>query len=318
MIDSKERLKELMLAHVLGCGFLGILAQLTGRDGERLDGVGGPNMDDSNTLAMVLVTGAVVAIGLVLTQKGWRRYLSLASLVMIVNGFVLANSRGAFLGLVAGVLVLAFSMAKRHRRMFWGFALVGALGLTVIVDKVFVDRMFTIQDVTSDDEAADASARSRVVIAKAQVQMFLEYPMGTGWRGTAVLSPRFMDSRWLMHDEDGNAERSSHNTFLTALSEQGIPGVMLYLGLLGWVLVAAFRVRVLRGPHDDPELVTLGASLCGVLVAIFTAGTTADYLSKEVQFWIYAALISMFWLAGNGQGAARPAPEAGATRPLAA
>ena len=299
MVDSKQRVTEVLLGHVLGCGMLGIYAQVIGRDGDRLDGVGGPGIDDSNTLGMYLVTGALVAVGLVLSQKGWKRYVSLASLVIITNGFVLANSRGAFLGLVAGGAVLAFSKAKQHRKMFWAFAAAALLGLTVLIDQAFIDRMFTIQDVASDSEEADQSARSRVVIAQAQLRMFLDHPLGVGHRGTAALSRQYLDEKWLTKDKNGSdaaPERSSHNTFLTTLVEQGIPGALLFVSLILWTLVAALRLRRLRGPNSDPVMTTLGASMCGALISVFVAGNTADYLLAEVQFWLQPTLVSVFWL----------------------
>lgn len=315
IVDTKERVRDLLFAHVLGCAFLGILALMTGRQGGRLDGVGGPNLNDSNSLGMFLATGAIIGVGLVLSQTGWRRYVSLGSLLLIVQGFVLANSRGAFLGFGAGVLVFAFCKAKQHRRMFWAFAVAGGLALTVLVDRVFIDRMFTIQDVTSESEEADSSARSRLVIAKAQIQMFLDYPMGTGRHGTAVLSPRYMDERWLTEDAEGNSARGSHNTFLTALAEQGLPGAAIYSILILWVFATPLRVWRLATSNDDPELATLGASLSASLWVVLTAGMTADYLYKEVQFWLYPALVTVFALGADKRfGAAtrpRPAPGGG-------
>jgi O-antigen ligase len=296
-IDSKERVRDFMLAHLLGCALLGIYAYTTGRQAGRLDGVGGPGIDDANTLGMYLVTAAVVGVGLVLTQTGWRRWVALAAMALCVEGFVLANSRGAFGGLVAGGLMLAFCVAKRYRRVFWAFAVVGVIGLASLVDQVFIERMFTVTDVASDSEEADASARSRVAIAEAQLRMFSEHPMGIGWRGTAVLSPSYMDRRWLTLAEDGNPQRSSHNTFMTALTEGGLPGGLIYLCLLLWVAVAAFRLRRLRGPQHDPELVTMGAALYGAIIVVLVAGLGTDYLAREVQFWLYAALVSVFRLA---------------------
>jgi hypothetical protein len=312
VLDSKERIRDLMLGHVLGCGLLGVYAHMAGREGDRLDGVGGPNIDDANTLGMYLASAMVLGLALVMTQKGWRRWASLLSLPLIANGFVLANSRGSFLGVVAGMLVLAFCMAPKYRRLFWSMALVGAVGLAVVVDKVFIERMFTIQDVTSESEAADTSARSRLVIAKAQLEMFIDHPMGSGRRGTAVLSPKYMDRQWLTGDED-NAERSSHNTFLSALAEQGIPGALIYGSLVLWVASAVFRVRRMNLQKVDPEIATFGAALCGGLIVVFVAGMTADYMVKEVQFWLYAALVSVFWLSEVGAQARRPErPAAGA------
>ena len=307
-VDSNERVRDLMLALVLGSGLLGVYAQFTGREGGRLDGVGGPNLDDSNSLSMYLAIGFVACLGLVLSQTGWRRYLSLAALPVIANGFVLANSRGSTIGLVAGVLVLAVCIASKHRWLFWSMAFAGVLAFGVIVDKVFIDRMFTIQDVTSEEEDADMSARSRLVIALAQLEMFVDYPMGSGRRGTAVLSPQYMDSRWLTGPAD-SMQRASHNTFLSALAEQGIPGAVIYVALVLWVIGAMFRLRRLNRPPRDPELTTLGAALCGGLMVVLVAGMTADYLVKEVQFWLYAGLVSVFWLSDAGQEEGSPSGE---------
>ena len=297
IVDTKERLRGFLSAHVFGCGLLGVYAQFTGREGNRLDGVGGPGMDDANTLGMYLATGVIVALGLVLTQTGWRRWVNLGLLVVIINGFVLANSRGPFLGLAAGGLVLVACKATQHRRVFWALVLVGVLGGTAIVDKAFVERMFTIGDVASLDEEADKSARSRVAIVEAQLRMAKDYPLGAGHRGTAALSTRYLDRQWLTGGgADPDAERSSHNTFMTALVEQGPPGALMYLALVGWLGHVVLRLRRLRAQRVDPELATFGAAICASIVVVFVAGWAADYLLAEVQFWMFAALVSVLQL----------------------
>ena len=227
--DSKERVRDVLQIHVFGCMLLGVLAFMTGREGDRLDGVGGPGIDDANTLGMYLVTGAMVAAGLFLTQRGWRRWLNLAAFVIVANGLVLTNSRGAVLAFVAGMLALLLVKARRHRRIYWAFALSGAVGLVFVVDDAFIRRMYTIEDVTSKNDEADMSARSRVEVANAQIQMFLDHPMGTGHRGTVVLSPLYLDPKWLTTASgDDTAARASHNSFLTALVEQGFLGALLF------------------------------------------------------------------------------------------
>ena len=301
MVESKRSLTDLMLGISLGCGLLGLFAQFTGRDGGRLDGVGGPGMDDSNTLGMYLATGVVVCIGLLLTQKGWRRWLSAATLLITFNGFVLANSRGALIGLATGVLVVALCKAREHGRLFWSLILVAAVGSTFVVDKTFVDRMLTIGDVREQNNLeADKSARSRVVIYEAQLRMAADYPMGVGFRGTVVLSPRYLDSEWLTRVPDigtGSEGRSSHNTFMTTLVEQGVPGALMYSGQIVWLLLAMFRIRRLGSRGADPELKTMTSALCGALVVVFVSGLATDYLMAEVQFWLFAALVSAFQLA---------------------
>ena len=317
LVDTKETLRDLMFAHAAGCTLLGILCQFVGRDGNRLDGVGGPGLDDANTLGMYLATGIIVSLGIFLTSKDWRRWASLGMMVLILNGFVLANSRGSFLGLVAGGLVLLFCKAREHRKMFWVLALAGLVGFSAIVDKTFVDRMFTISDVVEDSEDADMSARSRLELYKAQLRMAADYPMGVGFRGTATLSARYLDRRWLARDngaDDPDAARTSHNTLMTTLVEQGVLGLLLFLALVAWLLVAVLRVRGMNKRGTDADLITLSAATCGALIVVIVAGSATDYLMAEVQFWLFAALVSAFQLAG----AANPAPRQAGTSTLRA
>ena len=295
--DTKERVRDVLFAHMLGCALLGLLAHTMGRSGDRLDGVGGPGIDDANTLGMYLATGALTALGLLLTQRGWRRWVSLAAGAMILEGLVLTNTRGAFLGLVGGTLVFLVFKAREHRRLFWGVALVGLLGMAVIIDQKFVDRMLSIRDSTADTEDVDQSARSRLVLMRAQWEMFLAYPMGSGHRGTAALSRRYLDDRWLTtSDVEEERARSSHNTFMTTLVEQGVPGALMFIWLSIWTLRALVRLRSFARSHGDPELTTLGATVGAVLGVVFVSGSTADFLMAEVQFWMFALLVTLLQL----------------------
>lgn len=299
LIDSKKHLLTLLYAHALGCGLLGVFALSAPREDGRLEGVGGPGIDDANTLAMYMASGAIVCMGLMMTAKGWRRWFNLVVLALIGNGFVLANSRGAFIALVAGGLVLAVCKAREHRGVFWALALVGVVGFTFAVDKAFIERMFTIGDVAEQSEDADMSARSRVVIYEAQVRMAIDHPFGVGYRGTVVLSPSYLDRKWLTLDSNGDessAGRSSHNTFMTTLVEQGLPGAMLFLSLVVWILGSIVRIRSLDRRHADPDFSSLGGAVCGGLVVVFVAGLATDYLMAEVQFWLFAALVSLLRL----------------------
>lgn len=316
IIESKQVLKHVMAAHAIGCGLLGIFAHFTPRVEGRLDGVGGPGIDDANTLGMYLATGAICCMGLFLAQKGWKRWLWLVVMALIGQGFVLANSRGAFLGLAAGGLVVAMCKAREHRRMFWMLAMVGVVGFASIVDTVFIERMFTIGDVAKEnDPEAEMSARSRVVIYEAQMRMAYDYPLGSGYRGTVVLSPNYIDREWLTLDKGGDestAARASHNTFLTTLVEQGLPGAMIFTMLVLWTLTRVLRIRRLNARGADPEITTLAACCCGALVVVIVAGIAADYLMAEVQFWLFAALVSALQLS---EASTRREPAARAAEP---
>lgn len=320
VIDSKLMLKHVLGLHALGCGLLGIFAYFTPRVQGRLDGVGGPGIDDANTLAMYLATGAIVCMGLFLSQQGWKRWLWLPVMALIGEGFVLANTRGAFVGLAAGGMVFAVCKARQHRRAFWLLALVGVMGFASIVDKVFIERMFTISDVTKEnDEEAEMSARSRMVIIEAQLKMFSEHPFGSGYRGTVVMSPNYIDREWLTvaaGGDESTAARASHNTFMTTLVEQGLPGAVLYVALVLWTLTRVLTIRRLDARGADPEVATLAGACVAAQVVVIVCGLATDFLMVEVQFWLFAALVSalQFCEAGaqqrgvQGAATATPAP----------
>ena len=309
--DTKEHTRDVLFAHMLGCGLLGMLAFMAGRQGDRLDGVGGPGMDDANTLGMYLATGAMTALGLVLTQTGWRRWVAVAAGALILEGLVLTNTRGSFLGLIGGAVAFAVFKSKVHRRLFWVVALTGLVGFASIVDQAFIDRMWSIRDSTVDSEETDQSARSRIIVARAQWLMFFDYPMGSGYRGTVALSPRYLEQRWLTADANGESARASHNTFLTTLVEQGLPGALIFIWVTLWTPLAMARLRSREAQHRDPEISTLAATIVAVLAAVFVAGNTADFLMAEVQFWMFAALVTLERLATSvGPIGQRPLPVA--------
>lgn len=296
ILDTAERLRDFLLVHVIGCAYLGLQALLSSNFvGGRLNGVGGPGIDDANSLGMFLATGVVAGAALALSQSGWRRYLTFGGLAFAMNGLVLTASRGAFLGLVAGGALLAPLHPARFRMRFVVLATIAAVGFAAVADQRFIERMYSLFAVWERSEEIDMSAESRFVIKAAQWQMFLDYPLGTGHRGTIVLSPTYMDRKWLtswLQDGQTVVGRSSHNTFFTALSEQGVVGAVLFCLLVLWVLSAAVRIFRLRNRVSDATLPVIAAGLCGGVVVVLGAGIGTDYLMAEVQFWFLAGLVS--------------------------
>lgn len=292
LASGPRQAADILLMHVAGCAFLGLLCLYAGRSfGARLDGVGGPGMDDANTLGMYLASGVVVGAVLLLTLQGWRRNALMLMVPLALNGVIYTGSRGAFLGLAAGGAVVFFLSPSQRRWLFWVFAALGIAAGAVLVDEKFIERMTTIRSAATASEDADASALSRFALIEAQAQMAARYPQGAGFRGTEVLSREYLDARWLSKNVDSSrAARSSHNTFMTALVEQGIPGALLYGWLTLWGAMAIVRVKVLQRRGISIDVTGPAAASCAGLMAIWAAGHFTDYLHAEVQIWLFALL----------------------------
>lgn len=308
--DTTERTTHLAVAYVLGCATLGFMAFFENdRVGGRLDGVGGPGIGDANTLGMVFATSVAIGSMLVLSLRGRLQWICIGAMPLVLNGLVLTASRGAFLGVAAATLVLVAVKPSQFARVFWGLSLL-ALALTaVVVDQRFLDRMLTIKEAV--DGEVDESAQSRLALKEAQLRMFIDYPMGGGHKSTAVLSSRYLDARYLAHSYSGESLgiRSSHNTFLTALVEQGVIGAFLFVALIGWWFLATLRLRRLRKRTEFAREVALAGGLLAGIGAVLAAGMFTDYLMAEVQFWMFALVAALLARLPAGQSARAAIPD---------
>lgn len=288
LIDTPSKVTAFLLAHLFGCFYLGFLAFQAGGSG-RLDGVGGPGINDSNTLGMQLATGAVIGAMLVLHLRGWLRYLCGLAIVFALNGIVLTGSRGAFLALVAGALMLAFMRPRAYKRAFYVYAVVGVGLFAAVAPNTFWSRMDTVKAAVDESQTMDVSAESRIVMARAQLSMAALYPLGTGHRGSEVLSTQYLDSIYM---SEGGA-RSSHNAFLTVLVEQGIPGVIISLILVGWVVASLARLRRQSAQFSDTLIGVHAGAIGGALAVVLVGGMFADFSKCEIQIWMFALLASI-------------------------
>jgi O-antigen ligase len=301
LVDTPQKVTYFLVAHVMGCAYLGWLAY-NARFTGRLEGVGGPGIDEANALAMQMSTGVAVAAMLMLGAKGWVRWVSFAAMPFMLNTMVLAGSRGAFVALLGTGLALWYLKPARHRGLFYAYGILGVVLFGILANQIFLTRIDTIASVTQQDATVDRSAESRVVLFKAQWEMAKRYPFGAGHRGTAVLSTQYLDPTYLSRKyERGRVvigQRSSHNTFMTALVEQGVIGAILFLSLWWWVLKALVRLKRTYAANleqDQAKIALLCAAVGGALAAVFVAGQFVDYLKVEVQFWciiLLACLLS--------------------------
>ena len=75
MMETPADVKECMFVHVAGCAYLGWLAYRA-PGGGRLEGVGGPGIDEANALAMFIGTGIVCGAMLILAERRWKQWIS--------------------------------------------------------------------------------------------------------------------------------------------------------------------------------------------------------------------------------------------------
>jgi O-antigen ligase len=190
-----------------------------------------------------------------------------------------------------------------------GLSIVGLAGFLFLTNAEYWGRIESLQYRGEQVEGVDTGYK-RLVLAQAQLDMSREYPLGCGSRCTDVLSPQFLPETQL----DSQGRRSSHNTFLTMLVEQGIPGALLYVGMVLWVLASLRSVARSQPISSESAAATLFPAVAGSLVAIIVGDLFVQYPKFEIRFWFLTLGMVLLGMVTARSGAPESASTA-ATHP---
>jgi hypothetical protein len=258
------------------------------RSGSRLDGLGSGDTQNANKLAAHLLTIIPLATMFIfLKQPPWMRIVALIALPLILNLVVLANSRGATLGLAASALsALALVRRGMRKRMVIG-TVIGVAALYLVADPQYLARQQTIVS------AEDGSAQNRLSIWAGSGAMIWDYPFGAGGKGFHVLSPKYVPSLVESGDEDG---RSSHNTYIQVAADWGVHGLALFLALIVYTFVLLHRVRRERVNADWIYFASLGLQL-GLIGTLTAAFFTVRFYGESI-YWLCGLSTALYQMTG--------------------
>ena len=225
---------------------------------------------------------AVVFIGCVATLAFARQRLWLAALVGLL-GFsslglmLIVATRGSFLGIVAGAVVIAPLWLRRSglsRRVLVRFALATALAAAALV----VVLVATPLGGRLLDIGRGIGLRDRVLLYQSAFQMFLDHPfLGVGFENFAVAYPRYQQAEWFGIAGMNTTNTSAHDWILHMGATTGIVGLLANFALLGAFTIHAWRRA--RDPDAAGVLVALAA------IAAFYGGGLVLPGAQSIQ-WI--------------------------------
>lgn len=309
-IESEEHLKWFLWANVIGGGYLGWIVFST-YGGGRFEGTGVSGAKDANSGALLFVTVILASAALFVAGKSRTRAALLAVIPLVVNALVATISRSGFLALGVGGILFNFFAPKRFQRLVRWLSVLAVILFVLLTNPFYWSRIETIKYAGEEVQGIN-TAHARLVVIKAQWKMFRAHPMGCGHRCTAVLSPRYLDDKYLT-GTGANRARASHNVFMTLLVEQGIPGAIFYVLLLSWGLKNVWMLaRRFRG--EDGFLAQVFPATAGILGAITVGDLFVDFLKFEARLWYIAVLMLLLTMSteqrsGQANPGVAPPPE---------
>ncbi|MBI4485113.1 MAG: O-antigen ligase family protein [Acidobacteria bacterium] len=246
---------------------------------QRIAGLSGLT-GNPNDLALTLNLFIPVAGALLINSRSiGGRALASAALLLSIHAVSVTFSRAGFLTLCAIVVVSAIFFAKRRSLGPLVALLVLAFSVAPFLPDGYLDRVNTITDIEADPTGsaqgrwADFGLAARVaaqnpVIGVGLGQDILALDEARGWAG------------W----------RSVHNAYLQIAVDLGIPGLLMFLGLV----IASFRSarRVELRSAREPAFRDLLILACGVQVALvaFVVGAFFHPIAYQFYFFCVAGL----------------------------
>lgn len=207
-------------------------------------------------------------------------------------GILLSFSRGAWIGVLAGLSVL-IAFAPRYVRIFLlALGLLGGMFLLSggwasipsplrerFVQTVSQMRPFDVRDVQLTD--ANWAVVERMAHWQTAWEMFLDHPWtGVGAGNYGVAFPLYSP-----HPLFRVARGHAHNYYLHVLAELGLPGLVAYLAVVGLGLVVGLQaLRRARGAFER----ALGIGSLAVTVAILVHNLVENLHALHLSVQLFA------------------------------
>ncbi len=197
----------------------------------------------------------------------------LGSAGVMLGGILISFSRGAWIGVLAGISVTSIVAARRFWHLLVPATPIAALSLAVAVTlfapATLTDRLSSIAEEARPFDAASITITpdnfavvERMAHWQAGWQMFVDHPV-TGV-GTGNFNARYPD--YYVRSTFEFSQGHAHNFYIHMLAENGIVGLAIYLTLTLSFAFVALRVAL---SSSDRLAGSLALGALGTMVAVY-------------------------------------------------
>lgn len=287
-VDSLLKIWLFSSAVVGLLGFIGIVQMLFGQAsffaGTRVIST----FRNPNALASYLIPSLLIPASLYFApgqrNNWWTNRKLVILLLLMLFVFLFAASRGGFIGLIAGGLVLIFANIKK-KKMWRAIILASLLGLVllVIILPGQAGTTYLFYSLKTTFNLAEKEVVVRFALWRHGLDLIEQHPLvGVGFGASgqyAAVLPEYSYTELL--------SLRLHNTFLTTWVETGTLGLLFLILILGITFLVGFNNFVRA---TDPFLKAFSLGLLAGFVGLMIMGLTLDNL-RHKHLWLVMALI---------------------------
>jgi O-antigen ligase len=219
------------------------------------------------------------------------------SALVVLGGIAASYSRGAWLGLAAGLVITGLLFHRWIRRGALVLIPLAAIlllgGASSVVPDAFSERITTgFADLRPFDASSipvtdeNFAAAERMAHWQAGWRMFADNP--AGGVGAGNFNERYDD--YFVREQFRFSRGHAHNFYIHLLAETGIAGLAAYVVLIGSVVYLALRI-ILCGYSSFERMLALGAFGTIVSVGVHNVFENLHVLNLSIQLGLIWALI---------------------------
>jgi O-antigen ligase len=240
-------------------------------------------------------------------EKPWARYVYLLLALLQLLGLYLSGTRGAVLGLVLGgtLGLLAYTFFSKGRARIFSWSAVAVL--VVLFGAIFFlsSRLPQVARHLRVFNLNDSNTQSRLIQWRTALTGFKDRPLlGTGPENYYLVANQYYNPEIAKYDRSWFDK--PHNYILEILVTNGIFGLLVYLGLVMFSLLAVFRAF-------KKSFINLGefcVLLAGLLAYQIQNLFVFENVSSSLLYYMVLALAAYLWLKVKSPAAGEPKPVA--------
>ena len=219
-------------------------------------------------LVMTLKDGEVIA---------GKLFYGLSFLVSLA-AFLMINTRGAWLALaIVLAFILAFRLRSRKKICAAALVLVVMFGVFLMASPKTFDRLATFANVTSEQSVSE-----RFLMWKSAVHVIEDNPlMGVGFGNYEAA----YQNKYILAEAKERFQGHTHNVYLQFWAETGLPGLILFCALFGYILYWSWRRA------DNCYGLIIFSSTLGLMLYGLTDYTISSFSAMRVYWLVFAVCV---------------------------
>jgi len=224
---------------------------------------------------VLLVFPMVIGLSFYSRTRRERRWLQLSGLI-ILAAIIFSYSRGAWLGIIGGLVFMAILRSKKFLLSVLTAIIVGSMFLAIFPSAKFTRRV--VGTFKSKRPVGD-----RIYFWEGSLRIIRDYPItGLGWEGFRIVYPEYKPA------EGRQLVCHAHNNFVDMAVDSGLLG----LGIFIWFLITIYEVSFhIFKELEDGYFKGIAWGFLGSFTAFLIAGLSQyNFGDSEVVMLFYFLL----------------------------